>query len=198
MIMVQRFTDIDVDVKNRDDILKTIPHTRGIERYINGEYILHKSGVYFDDIPKDPVKGCASIPYKEAEQLGYQKVDFLNVHVYDSIKSRDDLKKLVLQEPIWELFTIPEFISELFQLGNQISIVVNWPPKSVMQLAMLLAMIRPAKFHLVGASSWEAVEKEIWDYSTTNGRAYLKKAHAVAYALAIVAQLNQLVLDLGA
>ena len=196
-MMVRSFTDIDIDVKNRDEILSTLKYTKGIERIVDGEFIFHKSGVYFDGIPTDPIKGCAIIPYKEAEMLGYQKIDFLNVHVYDKIKTRDDLKMLVNQEPIWELFTYPEFVENLFQLNNQVSIVMAWPPTSVMQLAMLLAMIRPAKCHLIGALSWEKIESEIWDYSTVNGKAYLKKAHAVAYALAIVAQLNQLVQDLN-
>ena len=57
---------------------------------------------------------------------------------------------------------------------------------------MLIAMIRPAKRHLIGCGSWDKVREEIW-VKPTNGEAYFKHAHAVAYAHAIVAQLNALI-----
>ena len=190
---ITAFTDIDIDVKNRNEILEMFDCTPALERINAGEYVLHKSGVFFDDIPKDPIVGCASIPYKEAELLGYQKIDFLNVHVYDGVRDRNHLKSLIQQEPNWELFTVPEIVGELFQLSNQITTTVSWAPTNVYQLAMLIAMIRPAKMHLISAPSWAVVEKSIWDYSTTNGKAYLKKPHAIAYAFAIISQLNSLV-----
>jgi hypothetical protein len=53
-----------------------------------------------------------------------------------------------------------------------------------------LAMIRPAKRHLIG-ESWNTVMKTIWT-KPTDGEYYFKKAHAVAYATAIVVQMNQI------
>lgn len=186
-------TDIDIDVKDRKILLSKLDHTPSVERFTpDGDVVPHKSGVFFDDIPVDPSTGYASIPYKEAENLGYQKVDFLNVHVYDLVRDRNHMLQLVNSEPRWELFTVPEFIGELFQIGNQVSTVLAWAPTNKHQLAMLIAMIRPAKRHLIGSGSWEQVEQDIW-VKPTNDQAYFKKAHAYAYANAIIVQLNALV-----
>ncbi len=184
--------DVDIDVKNRKELLDLIPHIPATERIVDGEFVPHKSGVFFDDIPFDPETGLASIEYKKAEELGYQKVDFLNVHVYDKVRDRAHLQQLLRTPVRWELFQVPEIVGELFQLGNQISVVLTWPPTNAMQLAMLIAMIRPAKFHLVQADSWDEIASKIWT-KPTNGKAYFKKAHAVAYSYAIMVQLNALV-----
>lgn len=189
---MKKHTDIDVDVKNRTILLSKLDHTPAIERYTDNVAVPHKSGVFFDDIPFDPETGLASIAYKEAEDLGYQKVDFLNVHVYDNVRDRKHLQALVKREPRWELFRVAEFVGGMFQLGNQVSTVLAWPPSNIHQLAMLIAMIRPAKRHLVGVGTWTQVEKEIW-IAPTDGQAYFKKAHAYAYANAIIVQLNALV-----
>ena len=42
----------------------------------------HNTGVYFTDIPVHPFTNCANINYKEAEDRGYFKLDFLNVHLF--------------------------------------------------------------------------------------------------------------------
>lgn len=191
--IVKKFTDIDIDVKDRTILLSKLDHTPAIERYTeDGSIVKHKSGVFFDDIPTDPSTGCASLTYKVAEKLGYQKVDFLNVHVYENVRDRKHLCELAKREPRWELFTIPEFVGGMFQLGNQVSTVLAWPPSNIHQLAMLLAMIRPAKRHLVGVGSWAQIEKDIW-VVPTDGQAYFKKSHSYAYATAIIVQLNALV-----
>jgi hypothetical protein len=61
-------------------------------------------------------------------------------------------------------------------------------PKTIEQLAAVLAMIRPAKRHLVG-ETWEKVMKEVWIKPTDNSY-YFKKAHAVSYAMAVVVHMN--------
>lgn len=185
-------TDIDIDTKNRDDLLKHFSYVPATERITEDDLIKHKSGVYFDNVPVDPSTGLASIEYKEAEDLGYQKVDFLNVRVYENVRDRAHLKELLERPVPWEAFTIPEIVAELFQLGNQISTVLAWPPKSIEELAMLIAMIRPAKRHLVACGSWQRVREEIWN-KPTDDKAYFKKSHAVAYAHAITVQLNALI-----
>ena len=190
--MIIGTSDIDIDVKNRDDILIHFKHLIALERITeNVDLIKHKNGVYFHEVPVDPLTGVCTIDYKTANMLGFQKIDFLNVHVYDNIKDREELKRLISLEPIWELLEDSEIVQHLFQLSNQISIVQHWKPKSVEELAMLIAMIRPGKFHLIGASSWKSVSSEIW-VKPKNDKPYLKKPHAIAYAYAIVAQLNKL------
>jgi hypothetical protein len=49
-------------------------------------------------------------------------------------------------------------------------------------------MIRPAKRHLIG-QDWQTIMKEVWIRPTTD-EYFFKKAHAVAYAVAIVVQMN--------
>jgi hypothetical protein len=55
-------------------------------------------------------------------------------------------------------------------------------------LAAVLAMIRPAKRYLIG-KDWSVVKKEVWQ-KPDGDEYFFKKAHAVAYASAIVVQMN--------
>jgi hypothetical protein len=58
----------------------------------------------------------------------------------------------------------------------------------VEQLSAVLAMIRPAKRYLIG-KDWTTIMKEVWTRPTTD-EYFFKKAHAIAYAMAIVVQMN--------
>jgi hypothetical protein len=61
-------------------------------------------------------------------------------------------------------------------------------PTSISQLAAVLAMIRPAKRHLIG-KDWDTVMQEVW--TKPDGDEYFfKKSHATAYAVAVVVQMN--------
>jgi DNA polymerase III alpha subunit len=68
-------------------------------------------------------------------------------------------------------------------------------PKSVEQLAAVLAMIRPAKRYLVG-QNWQRVEDEVWG-KPEGDEYYFKKAHAIAYAMLVVVQMNLICEDLS-
>ena len=75
--------DVDLDVKRRDHSVLLLE--RGVvasQLDQKGSLAKHKSGIYFQNIPIDPVSGCAAFPYDIAEQLGYFKVDFLSYHIY--------------------------------------------------------------------------------------------------------------------
>ena len=63
-------------------------------------------------------------------------------------------------------------------------------PKSIEQLAAVLAIIRPAKRQLM-YKQWSDIMKEVW-VKPTDGSYFFKKSHAVAYAQAIVVQMNLL------
>ena len=52
----------------------------------------------------------------------------------------------------------------------------------------MLAIIRPAKRYLLNAD-WETITKEVWT-KPNDGSYFFKKSHAVAYAQAIVVQMN--------
>lgn len=182
--------DVDIDMANRDDFLKLVNHTpASIEK--DGEFTKHNTGIYFQNIPKFPLEGYSTIDHKQAEQEGWFKVDVLNNSVYTNIKDEAHLNKLVNAEPMWELFEHEEIVEKLFHIGGHWEIVKQHPPKTLDQLAMILAMIRPGKRHLVG-KDWKDIEKEVW--VKPQGDAYFfKKSHSFGYALAIIVQLNLMV-----
>ena len=187
-------TDIDIDVKCRDDVIGIIPHIQAVEKISTDGLVKHKTGVYLHQIPVDPVTGFASIQYDEAEDLGYQKIDLLNVSAYEHVRDRSHLIELANKEPNWDWFQVPELVSQLFQLKNYGTLLHVWKPTSIDELAMFLAFIRPAKHHLQNCASWDEVAKSVWDRSAIKpGEYYYKKAHAYSYALLIVVQLNSLV-----
>jgi DNA polymerase III alpha subunit len=95
---------------------------------------------------------------------------------------------LMEQEPLWDLLEDGEFVKLLFHVNNHIDILKNMKPKSIEQLSAILAMIRPAKRHLIG-ESWDVVLNDVWK-KPNNDEYYFKKSHAVAYATAIVVQMN--------
>lgn len=179
--------DIDIDFADRTKALALFDHViAAIED--NGTYKKHNTGVYCTSIPYNPITGLSTIDYKQAEDRGYFKIDFLNVGVYEGVKNKDHLKKLLETEPLWDLLLEDEFTQNLFHVNGHGSILRQSKPKSIEELAAVLAMIRPAKRYLIG-KEWSTVMKEIWT-KPENDEYYFKKAHAVAYAAAIVVQMN--------
>jgi len=182
-------TDIDIDVANRDKLLKII---NGIPAMIarDNKQVKHNTGVYFHDIPSNPFTGMATIDHKEAENMGYFKIDVLNVGLYKKIESKKQLDDLLEMKPMWELLEHKEVVEQCFHIHKHFSIVGQMKPNSVEQMAAVLAIIRPAKRYLIG-KDWNTINSEVW-VKPTNGEYYFKKAHAHAYAMAIVLQLNML------
>lgn len=183
-------SDIDIDFGNRDQataVLDVIP--AGIVR--DAKLVKHNSGVYPTDIPVDPFSGIASIDYKEAEDLGYPKLDFLNVSLYTLVKDEAHLTRLMGTEPNWSLLTQRDFCEQLMHIGNHYDTMVKMPEpvNSIPRMAMFLAIIRPGKRHLVG-KTWKEVATTIWD--TTEDGYTFKKSHAVAYAHLVCVHMNLL------
>ena len=148
----------------------------------------HKTGVYFHAVPSDPINDWASLDYKEAEDRGYFKIDCLNVSVYKDVKSEQDLVELMIQEPDWDMLLDKEAVDKLFHLNGHYDIVKKLEPKNIEQLAAVLAIIRPAKRHLMH-KDWIDILADVW-VKPTDGSYFFKKSHAVAYAQAIVVQMN--------
>jgi hypothetical protein len=179
--------DVDIDMANRDDFLKLVNHTpASIEK--DGNFTKHNTGVYFQNAPKFPLQGYSTVDHKEAEKEGWFKVDFLNNHIYTGIKDEVHLDKLIATEPMWELFEHKEVVGQLFHISNHYDIIKQHPPTSLEQLAMILAIIRPGKRHLIG-KSWEQIEADVWVKPNDNSY-FFKKSHSYGYALAIIVQLN--------
>lgn len=180
-------TDIDIDFFDRDSALKHFKHIPASMRKGN-EIVPHKSGVYFHDIPYDQLSGLSTIPYKEAEERNYFKVDFLNNRLYEGIKDETHLDSLLEREPIWELLEEKEIVSQLAHIHQHYHIVSLLKPRSIEQLAAVLAVIRPAKSHLIN-QGWEKINSEVW-IKPEDDSYYFKRAHAIAYATGIAVQLN--------
>lgn len=179
--------DIDIDFSDRTAALKLFDHVVA-SRTEDNKLVKHNTGVYFHDVPVDPITGLSAVTYQEAEESGCFKIDFLNVGIYNGVKNEDHLRQLMEQEPLWDLLEQDDFSSLLFHVNGHGGILREMKPKTVEQLAAVLAMIRPAKRHLIG-KSWDEVMNEVW-VKPDNNEYYFKKSHAVAYAIAVVVQMN--------
>lgn len=182
-------TDVDIDVFDRDKLLQNLKY---ITARINREdgYVKHNTGVYFQKIPYDPLTNIATIDHKDANDIGYMKIDFLNNSVYKGVRNEEHLQKLIDQEPQWDLLQHKDIVAKLTHIGNYADLVKRLAPTSIPQLAMILAIIRPAKAHL-RKKKWEEIEKDVW-VKPSEGY-YFKKSHSFAFALSIVVQLNLMV-----
>jgi hypothetical protein len=182
-------SDIDIDLGNREKILSLIKHIPASMRNVK-PIRKHATGVYITDIPYDPVNDMASIDYNEAEQRGYFKLDLLNVHVYSKVKNEQHLYEL-MKEPDWDLLKDKEFVEKLIHLGNQYDTLSKMPEpvNSITRLAMFLAVIRPAKRHLIG-KTYKEINETVWEKDST-GYSF-KRSHAIAYAQLVVVHMNLL------
>ena len=179
--------DIDIDFTDREQALKLFKHTKA-SREDNGKLVKHNTGVYFQSVPINAETGLCAVPYTEAEQRQYFKIDFLNVGIYKGVRDEEHLVQLMETEPLWDLLTQDEFVNLLFHLNGHGDIIRKTQPTSVEQLSAVLAMIRPAKRYLIG-KDWTTIMTEVWT-KPSNDEYYFKKSHATAYAVAIVVQMN--------
>jgi DNA polymerase III alpha subunit len=180
--------DIDIDFFDRSTALSKMKHVTAAIRNEN-TFKRHNTGIYCQYIPHNPVSGVSTIDYKEAEDRGYFKIDFLNVNIYKDIKDNNHLLHLMETEPIWELLIQEDFVNLLFHINGHTDILKQMQPTSVEQLAAVLAMIRPAKRYLIG-KEWTTVMNEIWEHTDVDAGYSFRKSHAIAYAMAIVVQMN--------
>jgi hypothetical protein len=181
-------TDIDIDFADREQILKIIPHVPAMILDDNKPR-KHNTGVYFHEAPVNPFTSMATLDYKQAEDKGWFKIDLLNVGIYCDFTSNEQIDHLLEFEPQWELLEHKEIIEQLFHIHNHSDIVRQMRPRSIEQLAMVLAVIRPGKRHLIN-QPWSVIEREVW--VKTDDVYSFKKSHAIGYAMAIVLQMNRL------
>jgi DNA polymerase III alpha subunit len=180
--------DIDIDFADRTKILEVIKHVPAAIVDKDGTFKKHNTGVYCTAIPYNPITGIANIDYKQAEERGYFKIDFLNVSIYKGVRNDEHLKQLMEAEPLWDLLEQDDFTNLLFHVNGHGHVLRKMKPTNIEELAACLAIIRPAKKHLLG-KTWTEVMQEVWTKPTTE-EYYFKRAHAVAYAMAIVVQMN--------
>jgi hypothetical protein len=179
--------DIDIDFVDRDSALGLFKHIKA-SRTDEGNLVKHNTGVYLHEVPVNAIENLCAVPYEEAEEKHYFKIDFLNVGIYKGVRDEAHLIQLMETEPLWDLLLDDEFIQNLFHVNGHGSILRQSKPESIEQLAAVLAMIRPAKRYLIG-KDWTTVMAEVWT-KPENEDYFFKKSHATAYAAAIVVQMN--------
>ena len=179
--------DIDIDFADRESVLKLIQHTPA--RQSNGRK--HNSGVYITDIPRDPIAGCASIDYEDAEQRGYFKIDFLNMSVYQLIQDPAHYEKMLAATPPWaRLWQDGPWASQLAHVGNYTDLLKVMKPDSIPRMAAFISIIRPGKAHLQ-TRPWDEVFASVWNGDESQGYTF-KKAHALSYAMLVSLHMNLL------
>lgn len=180
-------SDIDIDFADRQQILAKIPH---VIASIDQD-TAHNTGIYVTAIPHDLTTNRATIDYKSAEQRGYIKLDLLNVHVYNQVTSERELVELMSTTPPWTRLSDRSFCQQLIHIGNHYDTLMRMPEpiRTIDQLSMFLAVIRPSKRHLIGMS-WVDVAATIWDRPEEGY--YFKRSHSVAYAHLVVVHMNLL------
>jgi hypothetical protein len=180
--------DIDIDLANRDQLLQLIQVTPARQEQ-QGQVRRHNSGVYPTNIPYDPVNSCASINYETAEELGYFKIDLLNMSVYQLIKSPGHYQQMLDQEPTWSrLWTDPEWAKQLVHVGNYTELLATMKPDSIPRMAAFISIIRPGKAHLQN-QPWKTVFESVWDGDNSKGFVF-KHAHAIGYAALVALHMN--------
>ena len=80
--------DIDIDFADRDIVLSKLQHR--IAKLDSNKK--HNTGIYVTEIPHNPVDKISTIDYKNAEDRGYFKLDFLNVGIYKDVKNESHLQ----------------------------------------------------------------------------------------------------------
>lgn len=185
-------TDVDIDVFNRDSILKDIECIFGRIDRADGKFEKHPTGLYFQNIPRDPTTNIASLDHKVANNYGYFKVDFLNVNMYEGVRNEAHLLELLDRDPPWDFFEFEEVTDKLFHLKGYSRLLTKYKPQSVEDLAMILAIIRPSKAYLQ-QSGWDAIRKDVWVKHSDEDKYFFKRSHSISYSLAIIVNLNLLI-----
>lgn len=188
--------DIDIDTPTSFD--PTIVFKDCVKACVvkNNEMTPHPCGVYFQNMPQDPLTKLSAIPYDIAEELGYLKIDFLHLSVYDQFKSREEIEELLKIEPEWKLLLILSVVQKLFQLSKHGDVLNKVKPKSIEELADVIALIRPGKRELLNLylSNKDIARRTLYA-KDKNGFSF-KKSHAFAYAMVIILQLHLINLGL--
>lgn len=157
-----------------------------------GELVKHPCGHYFQTMPVDEVTGLAAIPFSDAEDRGFFKIDFLHLSVLDHFTSKDQIRDLVNVQPDWSLLTNPSVVDQLFHLKKHYGLLAQLKPTSVQELADVLALIRPGKRDLLPQYMRNKEATRPLLYASTGDAYSFKRSHAISYALTIVLQLHQL------
>lgn len=203
--MTWEIPDVDLDVKNQKRVLGLFDNAVPATELHKDKMIQspHKSGVYFQRVPVDKSVGLCAFPYDVAEELGYYKVDLLSNHVYDLVKSEKHLVHLINAPVDWSWFTDPDFYMDsdpkyrLTHLSKHLRLCQQYPPESLGDIAILIALIRPRKRYMIG-QDWEIIVDNIWEDHDFEEGYFFKKSHAFGYAQLVIVHAQIIAKEIGA
>ena len=182
--------DIDIDVPSAFDSKRLFKSWTQAAVIKDKELTPHPCGVYPQSIPIDPVTGLSAIPYDKAEDMGFLKIDFLHLTVYDKFNSRDEIEKYLNTEPEWSYLLLPSVQQKVFQLSKHGDILNDLKPASLEELADVMALIRPGKKNLIGLYKKDKVNTRKILYAKDETGYSFKKSHSFAYATVVWLQLH--------
>jgi hypothetical protein len=188
--------DIDIDFQTNFDPTKIFDDIIPASMVKKGKLVKHPCGHYFQSIPIDPHTGLAAIPYEQAEELEYFKIDFLHLSVLDHFENKNEIRTLLKLEPNWKLLLDQQSVQKLFQIHRHSKLLARVQPQSVQELADCVALIRPTKKHLIDQymADKEQTRPQLYRQKDDDKSSF-RRSHALAYALTIVLQLH--LIELG-
>lgn len=182
--------DIDLDFGSREDALKLFKH-HPASIIKDQEIKKHNTGVYVTAIPTDPRTGLSTLDHKVADDRGYFKLDFLNVHVYENVRDATHLDELTTREPNWErLWTDRAFTEKVIHINHYFELLKQMKPDTIARMSMFLAIIRPGKKHLQN-KPWKEIAETVWDKSE-DGKYGFKHSHSISYSVLVAVHMNLL------
>jgi DNA polymerase III alpha subunit len=184
--------DIDLDLPTNFNPKKVFPTVKVASMLKGPELVKHPCGAYFQGIAVDPMTGLAAIPHKEAQALGFFKIDFLHLSVLDDFSSKTQIRKLMKLRPDWSLLEDQSVVEKLFHIKNHFDLVNRVKPTSVQELADIMALIRPGRRQLLDQymNDKDGVRKNLLYERQAQDEYSFKRAHAIAYAYNVVLQLH--------
>jgi hypothetical protein len=185
--------DIDLDVFDKNTALNGLTYIRASVLQ-DKELRKHPTGVFFQDIPVDPVTKLAVFPSGEkaghlSDEMGFYKIDLIPNSAYEHVRNRAHLEDLIKRETNWSKLCLKENVEKLQHINNYPDIIDAYGPDNVPDLACLISLIRPGKKHLIG-ETWDIVRKEVWKKDTD--QYVFKKSHAIAFSLMITVQFKSM------
>lgn len=182
--------DVDIDCEPSFKPVTIFPKWPRAMILNNGKMTVHPAGVYPQKIATDPITGLAAIPYDQAEDFGYLKVDFLHLTVYKHFKDRAEIEDLLTKEPDWSLLQVPSVQQKIFQLGKHGELLSDLKPTSILELADIMALIRPGKKNFIGLYKKEREAARRILFARDESGYSFKKSHALAYSYVVWLQLH--------
>lgn len=183
--------DIDIDFQSTFDPTTYLDGVIPASMVKKGELSKHPCGHYLQTIPVDSVTGLAAIPYDNAAEFGYFKIDFLHLSLLDNFTSKQEIRELLKLEPDWTLLTDVNVVPKIFQLHRNHTLLSRVKPNSVQEVADCIALIRPGKRDYLEAYLLDREKVRPYLYRQEgDDKSSFKRSHAISYSLTVILQLH--------